>query len=61
MAVGKLRYNDYGIVHARIVAGTALELVNILNSSNIVFTIMLLFTYFFTTLAILPIEYSTSL
>jgi len=38
MAVSRLRYNDHGIVHARIVAGTALELVDILNSSNIVFT-----------------------
>ncbi len=38
MAVGRLKYNDHGIVHARIVAGTALELVDILNSSGIVFT-----------------------
>jgi len=30
MAVTRLRYNDHGIVHARIVAGTALELLDML-------------------------------
>lgn len=30
MAVSRLRYNDHGVVHSRIVAGSALELFNIL-------------------------------
>lgn len=35
MAVTRLRYNDHGIVHARIVAGVALELMNILMNNNV--------------------------
>ncbi|RLG88285.1 MAG: phosphohydrolase [Thermoprotei archaeon] len=35
MAVGRLMYNDHGIVHSRIVAGSALELFNILFESGI--------------------------
>jgi hypothetical protein len=35
MAVGRLRYNDHGIVHARIVAGTALELLDMLVSAGV--------------------------
>lgn len=38
MAVTRLRYNDHGIVHARIVAGIALELVDILVHNNIELT-----------------------
>lgn len=38
MAVTRLKYNDHGIVHAKIVAGTALELIDILNQSNIELT-----------------------
>ncbi len=35
MAVTRLRYNDHGIVHARIVAGTALKLLELLVSSGV--------------------------
>jgi metal-dependent HD superfamily phosphatase/phosphodiesterase len=35
MAVTRLRYNDHGITHARIVAGTALELLDILMNNKI--------------------------
>ncbi|MEM4502069.1 MAG: HD domain-containing protein [Ignisphaera sp.] len=38
MAVTRLRYNDHGIVHARIVGGVALELVDILIRNNIELT-----------------------
>jgi len=31
MAVGRLRYNDHGVVHSRIVAGSALEMFDILS------------------------------
>ncbi|MEM1645336.1 MAG: HD domain-containing protein [Ignisphaera sp.] len=36
MAVTRLKYNDHGIMHARIVAGTALELLDILMNNNII-------------------------
>ncbi len=36
MAVTRLKYNDHGIVHARIVAGTALELLDLLLDANVV-------------------------
>ena len=36
MAVTRLRYNDHGVVHARIVAGTALELLDLLTSAKLV-------------------------
>lgn len=35
MAVSRLRYNDHGVTHAKIVAGTALELLDILMNSKI--------------------------
>ncbi len=35
MAVGRLRYNDHGIVHSRIVSGSALELFEILLKAGI--------------------------
>ncbi len=35
MAVGRLKYNDHGIVHSRIVSGAALELFDMLLESNI--------------------------
>uniref|UniRef100_A0A7C2Z9E1 HD domain-containing protein n=1 Tax=Ignisphaera aggregans TaxID=334771 RepID=A0A7C2Z9E1_9CREN len=35
MAVTRLRYNDHGITHARIVAGAALELLDILMKNNV--------------------------
>ncbi|MCD6323538.1 MAG: HD domain-containing protein [Desulfurococcales archaeon] len=35
MAVGRLRYNDHGIVHSRIVSGAALELFNMLLEADI--------------------------
>ncbi|MCS7110707.1 MAG: phosphohydrolase [Ignisphaera sp.] len=35
MAVSRLKYNDHGIIHARIVAGTALELVDILYNAGV--------------------------
>lgn len=38
MAVSRLKYNDHGIVHARIVAGASLELVDILYSTGIEMT-----------------------
>ncbi len=34
MAVGRLRYNDHGVTHSRIVAGSALEMLSILVSGN---------------------------
>jgi len=40
MAVTRLRYNDHGIVHARIVAGTALELLDLLTRSGVVPTML---------------------
>lgn len=40
MAVTRLKYNDHGLTHARIVAGVALEMVDILNSYGIEFTTM---------------------
>ncbi|RLF16827.1 MAG: phosphohydrolase [Thermoprotei archaeon] len=36
MAVTRLKYNDHGVVHARIVAGAALELLDLLIESGIV-------------------------
>ncbi|MEM1525827.1 MAG: HD domain-containing protein [Ignisphaera sp.] len=36
MAVTRLRYNDHGIMHARIVAGIALELLDILMNNNVI-------------------------
>lgn len=38
MAVSRLKYNDHGIVHAKIVAGTALELLNLLTLRNVELT-----------------------
>lgn len=38
MAVTRLKYNDHGIVHARIVAGTSLELLELLLKRNIELT-----------------------
>jgi metal-dependent HD superfamily phosphatase/phosphodiesterase len=38
MAVTRLRYNDHGVTHARIVAGTSLEIVSILSKRGIEFT-----------------------
>lgn len=35
MAVGRLRYNDHGVVHARIVSGAALELFELLHNAGI--------------------------
>jgi len=35
MAVTRLKYNDHGVVHARIVSGTALELFDLLINSNL--------------------------
>jgi hypothetical protein len=35
MAVGRLKYNDHGIVHSRIVAGASLELLHLLLESGI--------------------------
>uniref|UniRef100_A0A7C5XJU5 Phosphohydrolase n=1 Tax=Ignisphaera aggregans TaxID=334771 RepID=A0A7C5XJU5_9CREN len=35
MAVSRLRYNDHGIIHARIVAGVSLELIDILYSTGV--------------------------
>jgi len=35
MAVGRLRYNDHGIVHARIVSGAALELFDLLTERGV--------------------------
>ncbi len=40
MAVTRLRYNDHGIVHARIVAGTALELFDILVREGVPSTLL---------------------
>lgn len=40
MAVSRLKYNDHGIIHARIVAGAALELVDILHGSGVEMTSM---------------------
>ncbi|MEM0027011.1 MAG: HD domain-containing protein [Ignisphaera sp.] len=40
MAVTRLKYNDHGLTHARIVAGVALEMVDILNNHGIEFTTM---------------------
>lgn len=36
MAVARFRYNDHGITHARIVAGVALELLDVLMNNNII-------------------------
>ena len=38
MAVNRLKYNDHGIVHARIVSGTALEIFELLKNRNIEFS-----------------------
>jgi len=38
MAVTRLKYNDHGITHARIVAGAALEMTDILSGSGVEFT-----------------------
>ncbi len=38
MAVSRLKYNDHGIIHARIVAGTSLELIDILYGIGIEMT-----------------------
>ncbi len=35
MAVGRLKYNDHGVVHSRIVAGSALEILSLLLESGI--------------------------
>lgn len=38
MAVSRLKYNDHGIIHARIVAGAALELIDILSNAKVEMT-----------------------
>jgi metal-dependent HD superfamily phosphatase/phosphodiesterase len=38
MAVARLKYNDHGVTHARVVAGTSLEIANILNKHGVEFT-----------------------
>ncbi len=35
MAVGRLRYNDHGVVHSRIVSGAALEILDLLMRANV--------------------------
>ncbi len=40
MAVTRLKYNDHGVVHARIVAGTSLELLDLLLRRNVEMTTM---------------------
>ena len=40
MAVTRLRYNDHGVTHARIVAGAALEIIDILSRYGVTFTTM---------------------
>ncbi len=38
MAVSRLKYNDHGIIHARVVAGAALELIDILSNAGVEMT-----------------------